>query len=198
MPFLRASARVIWFTAWMGSVISSTTTIAWKSSTTPLSGSYLASRLRSWPKCFLAAVFIASSRVAMSTPLSMPLSLATWSRTRFRLMLGFAGVGMVFSERVHGPAPRGTYPVCQRLELELQVGLGDVLEGDAETARALHLDRDLLAGHLSKHAGEVLAGRVADGAVGLHLHLLPLHPLIMSQLLQWPVHPGAGDLEVVL
>src|SRR6185503_6837506 len=125
--------RVIWFTAWMGSVISSTTTMAWNSSTTPFSASYLASRLRSWPKCFLAAVFIASSRVAISTPRSMPLSLATWSRTRFRLMLGLACVGMVwvFSERVHGPAPQRLGPVCRRLELELQVGFGDVLEGDA-------------------------------------------------------------------
>src|SRR5688572_13804422 len=138
--------------------------MAWNSSTTPLSDSYLASRFRSWPKCFLAAVFIASSRVAMSTERSIPLSLATWSRTRLRLMLGFCGVVTLLS-LIHGPpckracmctASRSVLP----LELELEIRLGDLSHRDAEGAGALHLDGDRVLLHPGEQAGEVLAGRL--------------------------------------
>src|SRR5215469_8110407 len=138
----------------MGSVICSTTVTAWKSSTTPLSVSYLASRFRSWPKCFLAAVCIASSRVATSTLLSMPLSLATCSRTRLRLTDGVLGVAIGGSVSYQGR--------CLS-ELEVEVRLGDVAEGDLECPTALDLHSDVGRAHLLEDTGKTLPRRASDG-----------------------------------
>src|SRR5258708_13024204 len=95
MPFLPASSSEIWLTALMGSSTStrSTTVSVWKTSTTCLSSLYVASMARSWPKCFLAAWVIAFCSVSTRTERSMPLSLATWSRTMFKLTIGACGAG---------------------------------------------------------------------------------------------------------
>ena len=87
MPFSWANETGIMLTGsgiGFSSVGSSTMVSTWKRSTLPRSSSKWALRFRSMPKCFLAALAMASSRMATSVARSMPLSLATWSRIRFR------------------------------------------------------------------------------------------------------------------
>src|SRR4030095_14223485 len=68
--------------AWSCTV--STTVLASKSSTSPISGLNCASILRWWPKVFFAAEIIAFSKALIRIVLSMPFSLLTCSMTRFR------------------------------------------------------------------------------------------------------------------
>src|SRR5581483_2339849 len=149
MPRFFASATVSSFTMLSGSVFASTTVMTCEISTTPLSGLNFASRLRSWPKCFFAAVFIASSSVAMSTSFSMPLSLATCVMTSSRRSVACAGVMTVVSSALVG-----------RLYVELQVGLRDVLEGNREGTGALHVDGDAVGRDAGQLAGEIFPRRV--------------------------------------
>src|SRR5207237_95180 len=106
----------------------STTVSVWKTSTTCFSSLYVASMARSWPKCFFAAWVIAFCSVSTSTERSMPLSLATWSRTMFRLTIGACGCGAA---------------ICVLLiENGFYVRLGDLLARNAEFT-AVHVDDHL-------------------------------------------------------
>ena len=77
----RASSRSI---SMSGSATSSTTTLASKSSISPMSGLYCASKVRSAPNVFLAADTMADSMASTSISLSIPFSLVTCSMTRLR------------------------------------------------------------------------------------------------------------------
>src|SRR5688572_23215174 len=70
-------------------------------STAPLSGLNVAVRLRSAPNVRLAAARIASSSAVMRIWRSMPLSLATWSRTIPR----FASISVYLLELRHQARP---------------------------------------------------------------------------------------------
>src|SRR3989304_6885821 len=77
----RASSRV---TSVAASWIVSTTVLASKSSTSPISGLNCASILRWWPKVFFAAEIMEFSNALIRIDLSMPFSLLTCSMTRLR------------------------------------------------------------------------------------------------------------------
>src|SRR4051794_2286808 len=123
----------------------------------------------------------------------MPLSLATWSRTRLRLMVGVWVCGTSVS-LIPRPARAGGGPVCMHcdglpggLKLQLQMRPGDVAHRDAEGSGAFHVHRDRVPFDAGEHPGKVLAGRLADGRVRLHLHLLALRLLEMLRFLERPV-----------
>src|SRR3972149_10865242 len=79
--FSLASLKVI---SVAGSATVSTTVLASKSSTSPISGLNCASILRWWPKVFFAAEIMAFSKALIRIDLSMPFSLLTCSMTRLR------------------------------------------------------------------------------------------------------------------
>src|SRR4051794_590226 len=103
----------------------------------------------------------------------MPFSLATSVRAWLRLGVGFAcAVAML----CRSPVPL--------LKLELQIGLRDVAKGDAEIARALHLQDHGVLGDLADEPGEVPPWGLADGGKRLHLHPLALDALEVLALLE--------------
>src|SRR5512133_1966208 len=109
---------------------------------------------------------MASSRISTRRWRSSPLSLATWSRMRFRLT--FCCMSLVLPPKI-------------RLGVELEVGLRDLIVRDAvqDAGPVLAARR---------------AGRGADdGTVGLHVNPLPGVAVEVDGLPQRTIEAGRAD-----
>src|SRR5215469_12981920 len=174
----RAGAIRIWFS---GSVRFSTTVRNSKSSISPSSSLKRASISFSWPYLRRAACFMASSSAPMMTRLSMPLSLAIWSISRFK-------PSMLCAPLV--PRPREVGP----RELVHPIRLADLREGDRHFL-AVHRHRGDPRGEGQEPTPETPAS--GEGPPGLDLDLQPARRLEVLLPCQPPVQSRRGNLKPI-
>src|SRR4030088_3851088 len=96
------------------------------------------------------------------------------------------------------PGPRPERACMSAFELEIEGGLGDVPERDAERGGALYFNSDNVVRDPGQKSTELASRGFAQRPEGLQLDLLSFRLPEMVGLLERPFEARAGYLKVVL